>query len=246
MKRLLLFLTTVVFCLRGISQEPVSFNYQAIVHNAKGEVVASHIVSFKLSILEGNAYDTVVYSERHIVTTNQFGSVTMSIGNGTDKTGNFTSVNWNADKHFLRVEIDTSGGTDYIDQGTTQILSVPYTLSPKISRNASSIIIENKLFISRKYVGVFLDYRQTGPGSYNGPNLIWIKTSLSDTYGKISAYGKKCHFSPGDKLYLKRTYYSPGDVSGFWEYWIENDSSIYYRVTEFQHDRKIFVENWFN
>lgn len=72
MKRLLLFLTTVVFCLRGISQEPVSFNYQAIVHNAKGEVVASHIASFKLSILEGNAYDTVVYNERHIVTTNQF------------------------------------------------------------------------------------------------------------------------------------------------------------------------------
>jgi len=246
MKRLFLFLSAFLFCLPGISQEPASFNYQIIVHNAAGQVVATHVVSFKLSILEGNAFDTVVYSEYHIVNTNNSGLVTLSVGNGTDKSGNFSSVDWGSEKHFLRVEIDTTGGNKYVDLGTTEILIVPLRMSQKPSKKTTQIIIEDKLFISRKYMGTFLEYRHTGPDTYNGPNIIWIKTSMSGTYGKISAYGKKCQFTVGDKLYLKRKYYSPGEVSGFWEYWIENDSSRYYRVTDFQHDRKVPVENWFN
>jgi hypothetical protein len=90
-----------------------------------------------------------------------------------------------------------------------------------------------------------VDYRQTGPSDSNGLNLIWIKTTLDKTFGKISAFGKKCEFSVDDKLYIKRTYYSPGVVSGYWVYQIENDSSVYYRLTDFQHDRKVSVETWF-
>jgi hypothetical protein len=90
-----------------------------------------------------------------------------------------------------------------------------------------------------------VDYRQTGPDTYNGPNIIWVKTSMDEIFGKISAYGKKCKFLVGDKLYIKRTFLSPGGVSGYWVYRIENDSSVYYRVTDFQHDRKVFVETWF-
>ena len=99
--------------------------------------------------------------------------------------------------------------------------------------------------ITRKYVGLYMDYRQTGSETFSGTNLIWIKTSLESTYGKISAYGKKCEFSVGDRLYLTRKYYSPGGVSEYWEYIIENDSSVYYRVTEFQNDHKVFVKDWF-
>lgn len=105
---------------------------------------------------------------------------------------------------------------------------------------------EEKLFISRKFVGTFIEYRHTGPDTYNGPNIIWIKTSLESIYGKISAYGKKCKFSVGDKLYLRRSNYSPGGVSGYWVYQIENDSKVYYKTTDFQHDRKVLTETFFN
>jgi hypothetical protein len=245
MKRLLAFLTVLVFCLAGFSQEPESFNYQAIIHNTAGEVAATHVLTCKISILAGNPYDTIVYSERQVAATNKDGLLTLSIGNGSDKTGNFTSIDWSSEKYFLKVEIDSSSGHKYIDPGITQIMIVPGAFPGSAAKEAPEII-EDKLFISRKYVGTFLDYRQTGPNTYNGPNILWIKTSLSETYGKISAYGKKCKFSIGDKLYLRRTYYSPGEVTGFWEYWIENDSSIYYRATDFQHDHKYFLENWFN
>jgi hypothetical protein len=69
---------------------------------------------------------------------------------------------------------------------------------------------------------------------------------MENTFGKISAYGKKCEFSVGDKLYLRRTYYTPGGISGYWTYQIENDSSVYYRLTDFQNDKKVFVKSWFN
>lgn len=100
-------------------------------------------------------------------------------------------------------------------------------------------------FISRKYIGIFTDYRQTGPEELAGPNLLWIKTSMEDQYGKISAYGKKCDFTVGERLFIRRTLYDPGIGAGYWEYNIENDTGVSYRVTEFQHDHKIFTETIF-
>jgi hypothetical protein len=107
-------------------------------------------------------------------------------------------------------------------------------------------MIEEKLFVNRKFVGTFVDYRHTGPNTLNGPNIIWIKTSLESIYGKISAYGKKCKFSVGDRLYLRRSNFSPGGVSGYWVYQIENDSAVYYKATDFQHDRKVSIETIFD
>jgi len=104
---------------------------------------------------------------------------------------------------------------------------------------------EGELFVTRKYIGEYIDFRHTGSESFSGTNLIWIKTSLDSIYGKISAYGKKCEFRAGDRLYLRRTYYTPGGVSSYWEYTVENDSSLFYRITDFQNDHKIMVKSWF-
>lgn len=113
------------------------------------------------------------------------------------------------------------------------------------SKKSSYFLGEDEMFVTRKFLGNFLDYRHTGPETFNGPNIIWIKTSMDNIYGKISAYSKKCEFSVGDRIYLKRAYYNPGVVSGFWEYQVENDSSVFYRVSEFQYDKKVLVQSWF-
>lgn len=112
-------------------------------------------------------------------------------------------------------------------------------------KKSSSQFEEDQLVVTRKYMGEFIEYRLTGMETMSGPNIIWIKTSMDSTYGKISAYGKKCDFSPGDRLYVRRILYSPGSMSGYWEYRIENDSSLYYKATEFQHDRKVSAQTWF-
>lgn len=112
-------------------------------------------------------------------------------------------------------------------------------------RKNETAIPEDNLIITRKYVGDFIEYRHTGPENYEGPNIIWIKTTMEDQYGKISAYGRKCDFASGDRLYLRRIFYSPGIVSGYWVYLIENDASVSYRATDLQHDREVFIKAWF-
>jgi len=112
-------------------------------------------------------------------------------------------------------------------------------------RKSASAITEDNLIITRKYVGDFVEYRHTGPENYEGPNIIWIKTTMEGQYGKISAYGRKCDFAGGERLYLRRKFYSPGIVSGYWVYVIENDSSVSYRATDLQHDREVYIKTWF-
>lgn len=105
---------------------------------------------------------------------------------------------------------------------------------------------EDSLIITRKYVGNFIEYRQHVPEKLGEPYLLWIKTTMDSTYGKISAYGERCDFQKGEKLYIKRTMLSPGTISSYWEYKIESDDSgITYRLSEFQHDRKNLIRNWF-
>jgi len=112
-------------------------------------------------------------------------------------------------------------------------------------RKGTSRIAEDDLIITRKYVGDFVEYRHTGPENYEGPNIIWIKTTMENQYGKISAYGRRCDFAAGDRLYLRRIFYSPGIVSGYWVYVIENDGAVSSRATDLQHDREVFIKTWF-
>jgi hypothetical protein len=126
----------------------------------------------------------------------------------------------------------------------TTILLIVSSVSCVTTKQAS--IPEDRLLQTRKYVGIFLDYRHTGPERIGDPNLIWIKTTMEDNYGKISAYSKECKFTEGERLYIRRIYYTPGGVTGYWVYQIESgDESINYRLSEFQYDRKQLVQALF-
>jgi hypothetical protein len=243
MKRILTALLSVFLCLEIHGQAMQSINYSAIIHDKDGKPLLSKPVTLRLSVLTGNAFDSISYSEYHKVFTDQYGLASCIIGKGEALSGSFSTIEWEK-KSFLKVEADIDDGRGFIDMGTTEIVTVNTTASANSKKSGNSIT-EDKIFISRKFVGTFIDYRHTGPESYNGPNLIWIKTSLENIYGKISAYGKKCKFSPGDKLYIRRSNFVPGGISGYWIYQIENDSSVYYKVTDFQHDSKVDVETWF-
>lgn len=108
----------------------------------------------------------------------------------------------------------------------------------------SGLLPEDELSITRKYVGNFVDYRYTEKARFGDPHIIWIKTTQDSIYGKISAYSRKCDFKPGERLYLRRVYQSPG-VFGFWLYQIENDNKVWYKISEFQNGRKVLAQSWF-
>ena len=127
MKKTLLFVVS-LFILTGyiFSQVPEAFNYQAVVRNSSGELIAGQNVSFKISILENSESGNLVYAETHSITTNDFGVANLKIGEGTVLDGVFSPGGWGAAPHFIKVEFDPAGGSSYVLMGTSQLIAVPY------------------------------------------------------------------------------------------------------------------------
>ena len=71
----------------------------------------------------------VLYSKTQPVQTDNLGLFTINLGNGNPLNGSiFSNIDWSKGTKWLKVEMDVSGQGNYIDMGTTQMLSVPYAL----------------------------------------------------------------------------------------------------------------------
>ncbi len=136
MKRTLLFiLSLMLFAIATSAQSPEAFKYQAVARDAGGQILANQSVSFRISILQGNASGTSVYSETHASNTNTFGLVNLGIGNGVVVSGNFSNIDWGTDSYFVQIEMDETGGNNYQLMGASQLLSVPYAIHAKTTEN---------------------------------------------------------------------------------------------------------------
>lgn len=126
-------------------QSPQKVNYQTVIRDASGMLVANQMVSIRLSILSGSAGGTLIYSETHSLLTNDFGLVNLQIGTGNIISGTFSSINWGVESHFLRVELDAAGGSNFSLMGTQQLVSVPYALYAEEAGNGGDSDSLNEL-----------------------------------------------------------------------------------------------------
>jgi hypothetical protein len=110
------------------AQVPQSFSYQSVIRDGTGELVANQQVGIQISILQGSATGTAVYTETHSPTTNANGLATLNIGEGTPSTGVFESINWGNGPYFVETSTDPAGGNNYSVSSVSQLLSVPYAL----------------------------------------------------------------------------------------------------------------------
>jgi uncharacterized protein (TIGR02145 family) len=118
------------------AQAPQGFNYQATVRNSAGALIVNQNVNFKFNIMLNSATSLPVFSETHMVPTDDVGQVNLVIGQGTATTGTFSTINWGSGNYFLGIELNTGSG--YVAMGTTQFLSVPYALYANSSGNAQA------------------------------------------------------------------------------------------------------------
>jgi len=139
MKKLFLLIAGLAAFVLVLAQAPASFKYQAMARNGSGAVLANKSVSFRISIQQGSASGAIVYRETHYPSTNEFGLVNLEIGRGTADMGTMGGINWAAYEHFMRVEMDPDGGTNFQVLGTTQLLSVPYALYSKAAGTSAPI-----------------------------------------------------------------------------------------------------------
>ena len=110
-----------------LAQSPQSFKYQAIARVSGGPPITT-LVSFRIGILEGSLSGDTVYQESHSVVPNSNGLVNLDIGGGMVISGDFATLDWGGESHFVQIEMDELGGTSYSLMGVTQLLSVPYAL----------------------------------------------------------------------------------------------------------------------
>jgi hypothetical protein len=126
-----LLIITLVYLLIGSSifaQAPQKMSYQAVIRNMSGALVSSSSVGMKISILQGSATGTIAYSETQTASTNANGLVSLEIGAGTVVSGTFAGINWANGPYFIKTQTDPLGGTNYTIVGSSQLLSVPYSL----------------------------------------------------------------------------------------------------------------------
>lgn len=121
------------------AQSPQKLSYQSVVRNSTGTLVQSSPVGIKISVLQGSASGTLIYSESHTATTNSNGLATLEIGGGAVISGNFSLINWGAGPFFIKTETDPAGGTAYSISGTSQLLSVPYALYSEKSGSSAAV-----------------------------------------------------------------------------------------------------------
>ncbi len=136
------FLTTALFIsvtMMSWAQSPQKMTYQAVVRDGSDQLVSSSAIGMQISILQTSPTGIAVYIETHAPSTNANGLATVEIGGGTVVAGAFASIDWSNGPYFLKTETDPTGGTVYTISGTSQLLSVPYSL---YAETAGSVAID--------------------------------------------------------------------------------------------------------
>jgi hypothetical protein len=119
------------------AQSPQGIPYQAIARNASGVAIANTAVKVRFSIRDSIATGAIKYQETHNPTTSALGLFSVNVGMGTVVSGTFSGINWGKNAKFLKVELNTTGGTTYTDLGTTQMMSVPFALYAGVAGNTT-------------------------------------------------------------------------------------------------------------
>jgi hypothetical protein len=135
MRRLFYFLILIIIpFLQVYSQVPETFNYQGLLHNSSGDLVKNTNIKVKISILQNSATGDLVFSEDHIVNTNNYGQFVVNIGSGNVLSGNFSTIDWSTSM-YLKTEVANPADGTLVNLGTVKLLSVPYALLAKDAVN---------------------------------------------------------------------------------------------------------------
>jgi len=209
----------VFFPIFAIAQAPQKINFQSILRNSSGEVVGNRSVSLKITILSGTINGSSDYSETHAKTTDASGLISIQIGMGTLVSGVFNSINWGNLAHFIKLEADFIGGSNYVVLGTQELMSVPYalyasktdtsvlnlasrlatklngtdtvSLSNRINANANSVSSDTSLLNLASRFSTKLNKSDTSDMLFNYKTGLNNKLNWIDTTKMLSKYLRK-------------------------------------------------------
>jgi hypothetical protein len=137
MKKALLLLLLFSLFHFGFSQNvPKGYKLQTTIRSNTGELLVSKLVAIRISIIQGTSSGNVVYKEVHRTTSNDFGVISLTVGEGIPETNLFKDIDWSNGPYFQKLELDPQNGTNFLFMGTSQIVSVPISLYAQKSGTA--------------------------------------------------------------------------------------------------------------
>lgn len=107
----------------------LGFNYQAVVRNANGVLLANTNVNLRVSLYPGQQASTATWVEIHSVLTDMSGSFGITVGTGervnTSIVENYSDINFAAIYYWMKIEIQE--GNSYREISYSQLPSSPYS-----------------------------------------------------------------------------------------------------------------------
>ena len=125
---LLALIGSFLFPANSYSQDDGKIHFQMTVKDYKRTPLRDQILGTRITIVNQDL--DILYEEKQIVRTNSRGLASIDIGEGTDRVGKISDIDWNTGEktYYIRILIDPDGGSSYTLVSNTVINSVPYAL----------------------------------------------------------------------------------------------------------------------
>ena len=138
MKKAIIIIAVLAAIVANAQNSGLGFNYQAVVRNVNGILLADSDVNLRVSLYPGQQASTPTWVETHLVHTDISGCFGVSVGRGqrdnSSVVQNYSDVNFSAIYYWLKIEI--LEGNDYREISYSQLPSSPYS---EVAYNAITI-----------------------------------------------------------------------------------------------------------
>ena len=206
LKKLHLSLNLIIISAIIWSQAPHGFNYQAVIRDANNIILNSQSIALRFDIFQGNIGGNLAYSEMFLTSTSSSGMVNIQVGTGATN-DDFTEIDWSNGPYFVETAINFLGGNPWLVMGSSQLMSVPYSLhsitadsvkgginhleqDPLFTASIASSITSTDTSLWNSYIDTDTQLDSVGIANYGyvaGPHPIDTDTQL-DSIG-IANYG---------------------------------------------------------
>lgn len=128
MKKIILLIACLAVMTAYAQNSGLGFNYQAVVRNANGVLLADTDVNLRVSLYPGQEATTPTWVETQTIHTDMSGSFGINVGSGnrdaSSIVSNYSDVNFAAIYYWLKIEIQE--GSTYREVSFSRLPSSPY------------------------------------------------------------------------------------------------------------------------
>jgi len=89
--------------------------------DASGATSINQDVRLKITLVDANQHQKEIYSEMHLIESNSQGLFNIDVGSGVPLTGSFNTHQTKNNSHYVKVEIDTNGESNYEFAGNVAV-----------------------------------------------------------------------------------------------------------------------------